>query len=142
LNATAPIGADFEKILQVILVSTAHWGVAAPRTNLPGRSWSIFAAREVGSARPRLGESQRVASHHTLSLDIPLEAEETSMAGRRRFKQRFAFASDRVGHDHHHRPVLEALERRVVMATFTVDSLGDAWTGSNDAGDLRYCINR
>ena len=65
------------------------------------------------------------------------------MASRRRLVQRFAFASHAV---HHHRlrrrPVLEVLEGRVVLSTFTVNSLGDAGSGSNDSGDLRYCINQ
>ena len=39
-------------------------------------------------------------------------------------------------------PVLEVLEGRALLATFTVNSLGDAGIGSNDAGDLRYCINQ
>jgi hypothetical protein len=64
------------------------------------------------------------------------------MASRRRLVQRFAFASHAV---HHHRfrrrPVLEVREDRVVLATFTVNSLGDGGIGSNDSGDLRYCIN-
>ena len=29
-----------------------------------------------------------------------------------------------------------------MLSTFTVNSLGDAGSGSNDAGDLRYCINQ
>jgi hypothetical protein len=37
---------------------------------------------------------------------------------------------------------LEVLEGRVVLSTFTVNSLGDAGSGSNNSGDLRYCINR
>jgi len=65
------------------------------------------------------------------------------MSSRRRLEGRFAFPSHAV---HHHRlrrrPVLEILEGRVVPATFTVNSLGDAGIGSNDAGDLRYCINQ
>ncbi|MHB1556518.1 MAG: Ig-like domain repeat protein [Isosphaeraceae bacterium] len=37
----------------------------------------------------------------------------------------------------------DALERRELLATvFTVNSLADAGTGSNNAGDLRYCINQ
>jgi hypothetical protein len=63
------------------------------------------------------------------------------MASRRRLEERFAFASKAV-HHHRRRPVLEVLEGRVVLSTFTVNSLGDAGTGSNDAGDLRYCINQ
>ena len=65
------------------------------------------------------------------------------MASRRRLVQRFAFASHAV-HPHRlrRRPVLEVLEGRVVLSTFTVNSLGDAGSGSNDAGDLRYCINQ
>ncbi len=65
------------------------------------------------------------------------------MASRRRLEERFAFASHAV---HHHRlrrrPVLEVLEGRVVLSTFTVNSLGDAGSGSNGSGDLRYCINQ
>ena len=65
------------------------------------------------------------------------------MASRRRLEERFAFASRAV---HHHRrrrrPVLEVLEGRALLATFTVNSLGDAGIGSNDSGDLRYCINQ
>ena len=62
------------------------------------------------------------------------------MASRSRLVQRFAFASHAV--HHRLRPVLEVLEGRVVPATFTVNSLGDAGSGSNDSGDLRYCINQ
>ena len=40
------------------------------------------------------------------------------------------------------RPVLEVLEGRALLATFTVNSLGDAGSGSDDSGDLRYCINQ
>ena len=65
------------------------------------------------------------------------------MASRRRLEDRFAFPSHAV---HHHRrrrrPVLEVLEGRVLLATFTVNSVGDAGIGSNDSGDLRYCINQ
>ncbi len=65
------------------------------------------------------------------------------MASRRRLEERFAFASRAV---HHHRlrrrPALEVLEGRALLATFTVNSLGDAGSGSGDAGDLRYCINQ
>ncbi len=65
------------------------------------------------------------------------------MARRRRPGHRFAIASHAV---HHHRlrrrPVLEVLEGRVVLTTFTVNSLGDAGSGSNGSGDLRYCINQ
>ncbi len=65
------------------------------------------------------------------------------MVSRRRLVERFAFASRAV---HHHRlrrrPVLEVLEGRALLATFTVNSLGDAGSGSGDAGDLRYCINQ
>jgi hypothetical protein len=65
------------------------------------------------------------------------------MVSRRRPIQRFAFASHAV---HHHRlrrrPVLEVLERRVVLSTFTVNSLGDVGSGSGDSGDLQYCIDQ
>jgi hypothetical protein len=65
------------------------------------------------------------------------------MASRRRLVERFTFASRAV---HHHRlrrcPTLEVLEGRVVLSTFTVNSLGDAGSGSGDSGDLRYCINQ
>ena len=65
------------------------------------------------------------------------------MAGRRRLGHRFAVAFYVV---HHHRlrrrPVLEVLEGRFVLSTFTVNSLGDAGSGSNGSGDLRYCINQ
>ncbi len=64
------------------------------------------------------------------------------MASRRRLVQRFAFASHAVHHHRHRRPVLEVLEGRVVLSTFTVNSLGDAGSGSNGSGDLRYCIDQ
>ena len=65
------------------------------------------------------------------------------MASRRRLVERFAFASHAV-HYHRRRPVLEVLEGRVVLSTFTVNSVGDSSTGigSNDSVDLRYCINQ
>ena len=63
------------------------------------------------------------------------------MGSRRRLGHRFAFASHAV-HHHRRRPVLEVLEGRVVLSTFTVNSLGDAGSGSNGSGDLRYCINQ
>ena len=63
------------------------------------------------------------------------------MVGRRRLDRRFAFAFPAV-HHHRRRPVLEVLEGRVVLATFTVNSLGDAGSGSNGSGDVRYCINQ
>jgi Bacterial Ig-like domain (group 3)/MBG domain (YGX type)/Right handed beta helix region len=72
-----------------------------------------------------------------------LTREESSMASRHRLEQRVALA---FRADHHHRlrrrPVLEVLEGRALLATFTVNNLGDAGIGSNDAGDLRYCINQ
>ncbi len=65
------------------------------------------------------------------------------MASRRRLVERFAFAARAV---HHHRlvrrPVVEVLEGRVVLSTFTVNSLGDVGSGSGDSGDLRYCIDQ
>jgi hypothetical protein len=65
------------------------------------------------------------------------------MASRRRLVQRYAFASHAVHHHRlRHRPLLEILEARVVSSTFTVNRLEDAGSGSNDAGDLRYCINQ
>src|SRR6516164_9896129 len=39
------------------------------------------------------------------------------------------------------RPVLEALEDRMLLSTFTVTDLGDAGVGSGLQGDLRYAIN-
>jgi hypothetical protein len=63
------------------------------------------------------------------------------MASLRRLDQWFALASHAVQH-HRRRPVLEALEGRLVLSTFTVTSLADARTGSNNAGDLRYCIHQ
>ena len=39
------------------------------------------------------------------------------------------------------RPVLEGLEDRVLLATFTVVDLGDGGVGSGLRGDLRYCID-
>jgi len=64
------------------------------------------------------------------------------MVSRRRLSQRFAFDSHAVRHHRlRRRPVLEVLEGRVVLSTFTVNSLGDGGIGSNDSGDLRYCIN-
>ena len=104
--------------------------------HLPGAR----SAQDVGSAIPASRESKRIAWRYTVSQGIPLE-EETSMASRRRLLQRFAFASHAV-HQHRRRPVLEVLEGRVVLSTFTVNSLGDAGSGSNDSGDLRYCINQ
>ncbi len=57
--------------------------------------------------------------------------------------ERFAVASRAV---HHHRlrrrPTVEVLEGRALLATFTVNSLGDVGSGSGDSGDLRYCINQ
>ena len=64
------------------------------------------------------------------------------MASRRRLKQQFAFASHAVHHQRRRRPTLEVLEVRALLSTFTVNSLGDAGSGSADAGDLRYCINQ
>jgi fibronectin-binding autotransporter adhesin len=64
------------------------------------------------------------------------------MFSRRRLEERIALASHAV---HHHRlrrrPALEVLERRVVLSTFTVNSLGDVGSGSGDSGDLQYCID-
>ena len=40
------------------------------------------------------------------------------------------------------RPLLEALEDRRLLSTFTVNSTGDSGTGSGLVGDLRYCINQ
>src|SRR6516165_9313325 len=42
------------------------------------------------------------------------------------------------------RPFLEALEDRTVLsaATYLVNLVGDAGTGSGTSGDIRYCINQ
>ncbi len=64
------------------------------------------------------------------------------MASRRTLKERFAVASHTVRPRLRRRPVLEVLEGRALLATFTVNSFGDAGNGSNNAGDLRYCINQ
>ena len=40
------------------------------------------------------------------------------------------------------RLMLEALEDRMVLSTFTVNSTGDSGTGSGTTGDLRYCITQ
>ena len=65
------------------------------------------------------------------------------MASRRRIRQRFALASQ-AAHNHRlrRRPALEALESRVLLSTFTVKSIADTGSGSNDTGDLRYCITQ
>ena len=65
------------------------------------------------------------------------------MASLRRLVERFTFASHAVcNHRIRRRPALEVLEGRALLATFTVNSFGDAGNGSSDAGDLRYCINQ
>ncbi len=64
------------------------------------------------------------------------------MVSRHRLPERFAFDSRAVPHRRlRRRPVLELLEGRALLATFTVTNAGDVGIGSNDAGDLRYCIN-
>ncbi len=64
------------------------------------------------------------------------------MAGRRTFTKRFLFAS-RAIHRCRRRPDVEVLEGRALLATLTVKQSGaDAGIGSNNAGDLRYCINQ
>jgi hypothetical protein len=82
------------------------------------------------------------ASHHSVSQGIPLTRGEIHGQPSQPV-QRFAFASHPV---HHHcfrgRPVLEVLEVRIVLSTFTVNSLGDVGSDSADSGDLRYCINQ
>jgi hypothetical protein len=40
------------------------------------------------------------------------------------------------------RLLLEPLEERALLSTWTVNSLGDAGTGSGQSGDLRYCITQ
>ena len=65
------------------------------------------------------------------------------MTSRRRLTERFAFGSHAVRQQRlRRRPVLEVLEGRVVLSTFTVNSVGDEGIGSGDLGDLRYCINQ
>ncbi len=64
------------------------------------------------------------------------------MASRRRLEGRFAFASHAVHHHRRRRPVLEVLEGRALLSTFTINSVGDAGSGSGNSGDLRYCINQ
>jgi hypothetical protein len=88
-------------------------------------------------------DSHRTVSHGNAPQGIPLE-EKTSMASRRRIRQRFALASQ-AAHNHRLRlrPALEALEPRVVLSTFTVDLTTDTapttgGSGSGLAGDLRY----
>jgi hypothetical protein len=39
------------------------------------------------------------------------------------------------------RPWLLCLEDRLLLSAYTVDSLGDAGTGSGTSGDFRYCLN-
>ena len=65
------------------------------------------------------------------------------MASRRRLEQRFGFASRAVYHHRlRRRPVLEVLEGRDVLSTFTINSLTDTGSGSGLTGDLRYCITQ
>jgi hypothetical protein len=40
------------------------------------------------------------------------------------------------------RPLLEILEDRTLLSTYTVDALTDTGTGSGMTGDLRYCITK
>ncbi len=98
----------------------------------------------VGSARPR--PLNCVESHHNVSQGIPLETgdihgqQPTPICS-----AWFAFASrGGLAHDHHlaAAAVLEVLEGRALLATFTVKSLGNLGTGSGDSGDLPYCINQ
>ena len=65
------------------------------------------------------------------------------MPGDLKLRQRFEYAARPI-HNHRlrRRPVLEVLEGRALLATFTVNSLGDAGSGSSGAGDLRYCVNQ
>ena len=74
-----------------------------------------------GISHPRPGN--RTASHPNVSQGIPLE-KETFMASRRGLEDRFAFGSQAVHHHRLRRPVLEVLEGRALLATFTVNSLG------------------
>ena len=65
------------------------------------------------------------------------------MASRRRLETRFAFTPGAIHYERRRRkPLLELLEGRALLATFTVNSFGDAGLGSGGAGDLRYCINQ
>ncbi len=65
------------------------------------------------------------------------------MASGRRLKERFAFASCAVhAQRRSRRPALEVLEGRALLSTFTVNSLGDAGSGSGNSGDLRYCVSQ
>jgi hypothetical protein len=41
-----------------------------------------------------------------------------------------------------YRPSLEILEDRTLLSNYTVNSLGDAGTGTGNSGDLRFCINQ
>src|SRR5262245_38728005 len=38
--------------------------------------------------------------------------------------------------------MVETLEHRILLSTFTVNNLGDTGTGSGTTGDLRFCITR
>src|SRR3954464_1160260 len=51
-------------------------------------------------------------------------------------------ASDRRMGRRRMRPILMALEGRLLLSKFTVNSTGDTGSGSDLAGDLRYCINQ
>jgi hypothetical protein len=48
----------------------------------------------------------------------------------------------RPHYDHRARLHIERLETRCVPASFTVNSIGDAGTGTGNSGDLRYCITK
>jgi hypothetical protein len=62
----------------------------------------------------------------------------------RALRARRGKASGTIPHRHRGRRSLlvEGLEHRTLLSTFTVNSLGDTGSGSGTSGDLRYCITQ
>ncbi len=102
---------------------------AVVQTNLVKATAGPLSEPGTSRVRARVPENGR---HHITPYRRAFHSrEETAMVSRHRLPVRFAFASRAVQHRRlRRRPVLEVLESRALLSTFTVNSLGNLGSGS------------